>query len=371
MDETGAMHRALELAGRGLGRVEPNPMVGAVLLAEGRVIGEGWHGKCGGSHAEVNALRDAEAREESGPSQSLRARLKPLVPSHETAHDFRGGGLRGVTMCVTLEPCCHQGKTPPCTEALIAAGVGRVVVAMIDPDPRVAGGGVQRLREAGIEVEVGLCEVEARRLNEAFIKRTNTGLPWVIAKWAQTLDGKIATVTGDSRWISNEQSRRRVHELRARVDAVMVGVGTVINDDPLLTARDVAIKRTARRVVVDRSGRLPYDARMLRDGGPPVTILESDLRRGLAQLAEEGVTNVLVEGGASLLGSLFNERLIDQLLVFCAPKIVGDANAIPAVRGMVCDEIHAASNLQLIDVERLGDDVLLDYRVEEQMEIGG
>lgn len=339
MNDTEAMKRALKLAAQGRGRVEPNPMVGAVLLRGGEVVGEGHTQPYGGPHAEAQTLGDARSR---------------------------GDETSGATMVTTLEPCSHFGKTPPCADALIAAGVSRVVTAMVDPFPEVAGRGIEKLRAAGIEVEVGLMEAEARRLNEPFLKRVATGLPWVIVKWAQTLDGKTATATGHSQWISNEHSRARVHDIRGRVDAVMVGVGTVIADDPRLTARlpgGQAPLRVARRVVVDRSGRMPADAKLLHDDGPPVTVIGGDLRTGLKQLADEGATNVLVEGGATLVGALLQAKLVDQLLVFCAPKLVGDAAALPAVSGLSCATMDDALPLELINVERLGDDVLLDYRV--------
>ncbi|MEL7087356.1 MAG: bifunctional diaminohydroxyphosphoribosylaminopyrimidine deaminase/5-amino-6-(5-phosphoribosylamino)uracil reductase RibD [Planctomycetota bacterium] len=339
MNDADAMNHALNLAERGRGRVEPNPMVGAVLLRDGEILGEGYHRAFGGPHAEANALADARSR------------------GHDPA---------GATMVVTLEPCSHIGKTPPCAEALIAAGVARVVVAMVDPFPAVAGRGIEKLRAAGIGVDVGVGESAAHRLNEPFLKRVATGRPWVIVKWAQTLDGKTATATGHSQWISNESSRAVVHELRGRVDAVMVGVGTVIADDPLLTARPPApgmVLRQARRLIVDRSGRMPADAKLLHDGGPPVTVIDGDLGDGLRRLADEGVTNVLVEGGATLVGALLKAQLVDQLLVFTAPKLVGDAAALPAVQGLSCDTMDEALPLKLVDVRRLGDDVLLDYRV--------
>ncbi|MEO0514733.1 MAG: bifunctional diaminohydroxyphosphoribosylaminopyrimidine deaminase/5-amino-6-(5-phosphoribosylamino)uracil reductase RibD [Planctomycetota bacterium] len=341
-----AMGRALALAERGRGTVEPNPMVGAVLLQGDEIVAEGYTQPYGGPHAEAQMLADAAARDVSAS---------------------------GGTVCVTLEPCSHVGKTPPCAEALIAAGVARVVVATQDPYHEVAGRGIQALRDAGIVVDVGLMEAEARRQNEAFFKRVTTGLPWVIVKWAQTLDGKTATATGHSQWISNERSRLRVHELRGRVDAVMVGVGTAIADDPLLTARlpdGQTPQRAARRLVVDRSGRLPATAAMLHDGGPPVSVLTGDLGDELRQLAADGVTNVLVEGGATLVGALLREQLVDQLLVFTAPKLVGDAAALPAVQGLPCDSMDEALALELVDVERLGDDVLLDYRVNARPLIG-
>lgn len=314
-------------------------MVGAVLLRDGDTVAKGCHMRYGEAHAEINALADAQAK---------------------------GIDPRGLTMCVTLEPCSHHGKTPPCAQALIDSGIGRVVVAMVDPYEEVAGRGIQMLRDAGIVVEIGVMEAEARQLNEAFIKRVTTGLPWVIVKWAQTLDGKTATANGHSQWISNEASREKVHQIRGQMDAIMVGVGTAIADDPLLTARlhnGEAPLRVARRLVVDRSNRLPADAKMLHDGGPPVSALAGDLREELQQLANDGVTNIFVEGGATLVGALLQEKLVDQLLVFTAPKLVGDAAALPAVQGLACATMDEALALELMDVERLGDDVLLDYRV--------
>jgi diaminohydroxyphosphoribosylaminopyrimidine deaminase/5-amino-6-(5-phosphoribosylamino)uracil reductase len=336
------MQRALALAERGRGFVEPNPMVGAVLCdAAGRVLAEGHHQRFGGPHAEVHCLADAGQR---------------------------GIDPRGQTMVVSLEPCSHTGKTGPCADALIEAGVGRVVAAMVDPDPRVAGRGLDRLRAAGVAVEVGVGEAQARRLNEAFIKRVTTGRPWVIVKWAQTLDGRTATATGDSQWISNALSRERVHRLRGRVDAVMVGVGTAIADNPSLTARPADpshVLRHARRVVIDRTGRLPAEAKMLHEHGPPVTVLSGDLKAGLQQLAAEGVTNVLVEGGATLVGALLREKLVDQVLVFVAPKILGDAAAVPAVHQLDCTTIAQTLPLELVDLQQLEGDVMLDYRIGE------
>ena len=358
------------------GSVEPNPLVAAAIVREGRVIGEGRHERLGGPHAEVNALADARRR---------------------------GEDPAGATVMVTLEPCAHHGKTPPCADALIAAGVARVEVAMVDPDPRVGGRGIEQLRAAGIEVVMAdaLCsgvEAAARRLNEPFIRRVTTGLPWTIAKWAQTLDGCIASRSGHSRWISGGASRQRVHELRGIVDAVVVGVGTAIHDDPLLTARGVEVRRVARRIVVDPDLRLPPAAKLLHDAGPPITLavreatLDRNARR-VATLRERGVevlglplmddvercldltpllrhlvtthaaTNILVEGGATLLGTLFRQGLIDRVLAFVAPKVAGDDDATPAVRGLTAERMSDAMPLELVEVERVGEDVLLDYRV--------
>src|SRR5829696_4653150 len=226
------MTRALGLAGRGRGWVEPNPLVGAVVVRDGRVVGEGWHQKFGQAHAEVNALNQA------------------------------GEAARGTTLYVTLEPCNHFGKTPPCTTAVIGAGVRRVVSAMLDPFPQVAGQGASRLREAGIVVEVGVGEAAARQLNAPYLKRLRTGRPWVHAKWAMTLDGKIATRTGRSKWITGEAARRRVHELRGRVDAILVGRGTLVADDPLLTARPPGPRTPARVVLTSNIRGLPTSCQL-------------------------------------------------------------------------------------------------------------
>lgn len=369
------MFQALALAERGRGLVEPNPMVGCVLVRDGAELGRGYHQQFGGPHAEAMAIEDAKSRGES---------------------------TAGATAYVTLEPCSHYGKTPPCADALIEAHISRAVVAMIDPHQRVAGTGVERLREAGIEVELGVCEQQARQLNEPFIKRVTTGLPWVTVKWASTLDGKVATHTGDSRWISSPASRRLVHEWRARVDAIMVGVGTVIADDPQLTARDVEIKRVARRVVVDPELRTPPPSKLAMgsmEGDPPVTygicreVYEGpgqrirdyadkgiemmplprqenqflELEPLLRHLAEaHNATNVMVEGGAALVGSIMNQGLVDQLLIFMAPKLLGDERGLSAMTGMMSDTIDQAIQLDLQDVHRIEDDVLLDYRVLRQ-----
>lgn len=366
------MYQALALAERGRGLVEPNPMVGCLLVSEGRELGRGCHERYGGPHAEAQALADAKRR---------------------------GEDLSQATAYVTLEPCSHFGKTPPCADALVEAHIKRVVVAMIDPNPRVAGRGVERLREAGIEVTLGVCEPQARLLNEPFIKRVATGLPWVTVKWASTLDGKVATHTGHSKWISSPSSRQFVHELRARMDAIMVGVGTVLADDPQLTARDVEIKRIARRVVVDPELRTPPQS-MLALGAlpsdPPVTfglcrsVYEGPVQR-VKDYADHGIefiplsrrenhyleldpllrhlteahnaTNVLVEGGAALIGSMIAQGLVDQVLAFVAPKLLGDERATSALTGLPRDTIDEAATLKLHDVRQIEDDVLLDYRV--------
>ena len=326
------MCRALELAKRGRGYVEPNPLVGAVIVRDGQLVGEGWHQRYGEAHAEVHALAVADE------------------------------AARGATLYVTLEPCCHHGKTPPCTDAVLRAGISRVVAAMRDPFPAVAGKGAEQLRQAGVSVEFGVGEAEARKLNAPYLKLLATGRPWVHAKWAMTLDGKIATRSGNSRWISNEASRRRVHELRGRMDAIIAGIGTVLADNPQLTARPPG-PRTPTRVILDSQGRIHDDAiviqtaratptliagtdRMpeakraaLRSQGCEVVILPSvDARVSIEALLEElgrrRFMNVLVEGGSGAFGGFLDCGAVDEFHVFIAPRLAGGAAAISAVGGL-------------------------------------
>ncbi len=351
------MARALDLAARGLGRVEPNPMVGAVVLnAAGNLVGDGCHQRYGGPHAEVFALAAA------------------------------GASARGGTLYVTLEPCCHHGQTPPCTDAVLASGVARVVAAMADPFPRVNGGGLAILRSAGVVVEVGVSEAQARTLNTAYLKLLRTGRPWVVAKWAMTLDGKLATRTGDSKWVSNPECRAKVHELRGLVDAVVVGRGTVVADDPLLTARPPG-PRTPARVVVCGSGDLPTSCQLtvtardapvivyaaaanvgkLRawsDAGAEVVGLPSsdNALSPLAVLDDLGrrrFTRVLVEGGATLLGSLHDAGAIDEAWAFVAPKLFGGAGAPGPVGGRGVGTVAESRPSVSTRIEQLGDNVLV------------
>jgi diaminohydroxyphosphoribosylaminopyrimidine deaminase / 5-amino-6-(5-phosphoribosylamino)uracil reductase len=343
------MLRALELAERGRGHVEPNPLVGAVLVRDGRVVGEGWHEKYGQAHAEINALAAA------------------------------GEAAQGATLYATLEPCCHQGKTPPCTDAVIRGKVARVMAAMLDPFPEVAGQGASCLRTAGVSVETGLCEPEARKLNAPYLKLLATGRPYVIAKWAMTLDGKIATRSGDSKWISCAASRRPVHELRGRMDAIVVGIGTVLADDPLLTARPPG-PRTATRVVLDTQGRLPRACRLARSaadapllvatGGAtspgetlvlPVVSGRVSVPALLEELGRRRMTNVLVEGGAEVLGSFFDAGAVDEVWAFIAPVVIGGPRAAVAGQGVAL----LADAWQLADrtVEIVDGDVLLKGKV--------
>jgi diaminohydroxyphosphoribosylaminopyrimidine deaminase / 5-amino-6-(5-phosphoribosylamino)uracil reductase len=355
------MARALELARRGEGLVEPNPMVGCVIADNGGVIGEGWHRRFGFPHAEIEALTVAGPR------------------------------ARGATAYVTLEPCCHFGKTPPCTQALIAAGIHRVVAALADPFPQVSGQGFSELAAAGIEVEIGLMESEARRLHAPYLKRVTTGRPWIIAKWAMTLDGKLATRSGDSRWISGPESREIVHQLRGRVDAILIGRGTALADDPLLTARPPG-PRTATRIVLDSRAALDSTSQLVRTArdtplliatGPEAT--DSDRARlaaagcevfvcdapdhqaRLGQLLDElgrrQMTNVLVEGGSRLLGSLFDARGIDEVHVFIAPKLCGGRAAPTPFAGDGVEHMAEALMLEDPQVKYVGPDLYLNGRL--------
>jgi diaminohydroxyphosphoribosylaminopyrimidine deaminase/5-amino-6-(5-phosphoribosylamino)uracil reductase len=383
------MRRALDLAAQGLGRVEPNPMVGAVVVRGDQVVGEGHHQRFGGPHAEVVALQAA------GPQ------------------------ARGAELFISLEPCCHHGKTPPCTDAILAAGVRRVVAAVVDPFPEVSGHGMAILKAAGIETAVGVLEAEARRLNAAFFKRQKTGLPLVIAKWAMTLDGRMATAAHESRWISSEESRRRVHEMRRVVDAVLVGAGTVLADEPSLTVRHVdplPERGQPTRVVLD--GRLMIDparnpartareipvivytsAEALRDGAERAAALrqagceivvvprDSDLSRAgqscpprpnlgtpaaplslravLEDLGARGMSRVLVESGARVLGSLFAARLADRLMIFVSPRVLASGDALGPAAGPDGRTLAEALPVADLTTERVGPDLLIQGRVGE------
>jgi diaminohydroxyphosphoribosylaminopyrimidine deaminase/5-amino-6-(5-phosphoribosylamino)uracil reductase len=364
-DDERFMARALALAALGEGCVEPNPQVGCVIVKDGQIVGEGFHERFGGPHAEVIALAHA------------------------------GETARGATVYVTLEPCCHHGKTPPCTEGLIRAGVTRVVAAMNDPSPEVSGAGFAALEAAGVSWTVDILANEARRLTAPYRQLIMTGRPWVIAKWAMTLDGKIATRSGDSRWISSEASRAVVHQLRGRVDAIMIGSNTVRIDDPLLTARPADltdIKRTATRIVVDSVASLAPTSRLVQTAADvPVLVAASDsapqstvdalsaqnaevfrcsgakhaqrLVSLLNELGRRRMTNVMVEGGSRLLGTLFEMRAIDEVHVFLAPKIVGGDSAASPIAGDGVEQLSEALSLADITIEELGGDVYVHGRV--------
>ncbi|MBW8056416.1 MAG: bifunctional diaminohydroxyphosphoribosylaminopyrimidine deaminase/5-amino-6-(5-phosphoribosylamino)uracil reductase RibD [candidate division NC10 bacterium] len=360
------MERALSLAARGRGRTSPNPMVGAVLIREGAIIGEGYHAYAGSDHAEVVALRAA------------------------------GGAARGAVCYVTLEPCAHYGKTPPCTEALIEAGIAKVVVAAYDPNPVVAGRGVRRLREVGVSLEVGLLQEEAVRLNEAYFKHIRTREPFVLLKAALSLDGKLATRTGDSQWIAGELARHCVHEMRNTVDAVAVGIGTVLRDDPMLTTRLGGEEdRDPLRVVVDSRGRLPLTARLLRSGSHPPLVAASprisparirQLReRGvevlvlpsgeggvslpdlIRELGRRDITSVMIEGGGKLATFALQAGIVDKLILMVAPILIGGKKAPTLLQGNGIEKLSEALHVKQLTVERLGDDLLLQGYLTESI----
>jgi diaminohydroxyphosphoribosylaminopyrimidine deaminase / 5-amino-6-(5-phosphoribosylamino)uracil reductase len=357
------MRRALELAARGEGSVEPNPMVGCVLARDGREIASGWHEQFGGPHAEAAAM--------AGAGQA---------------------GLAGATAYVTLEPCCHQGKTPPCADALIRAKVSRVVAAMRDPFPQVAGGGIRRLTEAGLQVDVGCLDEEARRLNAPYLKLIEQKRPWIIAKWAMSLDGKLAARSGYSRWISGEASRAIVHRLRGRVDAILIGSRTAEIDDPLLTARPAG-PRVATRIVVDSKAQLSWQSRLVRTAtetpvlvvvGPEANERNTARLRQLGcevllpgaatryermlqlldELGRRQMTNVLVEGGAQVLGGLFDAGQIDEAHVFISPKFIGGQRAPSPIGGAGLDRVPQMPQLVGRVVEQVGDDIYIRGRID-------
>lgn len=353
------MRRALELAACGRGLVEPNPLVGAVIVRDETVVGEGYHERYGGPHAEVHAIGQA------------------------------GGRSRGATLYVSLEPCSHFGKTPPCADAVIAAGIARVVAAMCDPNERVAGQGIERLRAAGLTVDVGLLESDARSLNGPYLKLVATGLPYVHAKWAMTLDGKIATATGESKWITGDAARAAAHEIRGRMDAIVVGIGTVLADDPLLTARPPG-PRVATRIVLDSAGRLPCDSQLvrtarqvpvlvatssrapamnltkLRDLGCECLELPSDergvsVRSLLTELGRRRMTNLLIEGGSQTLGSFHDAGAVDEQHVYVAAKTFGGDGLSP-VAGKGLARIDQANSFEVVEVRQFGMDCLIHTR---------
>lgn len=350
------LQRAARRGIRGHGGAEPNPLVGCVIAdAEGCIIAEGHHAYCGGPHAEVVAL------------------------------DCAGERARGGTAWVTLEPCSHQGRTGPCTRALIDAGIARVVIGRRDPTAQ-AGGGAEVLHAAGVEVDV-LDDAACFELAAPFVHRAATGLPWVVCKWAQTIDGYIATSSGQSKWISSGRSRRLVHRERGRVDAIMVGVGTVVADDPQLTVRDATPRRTPMRILVDPTLRAPADARVFDDSAPTWTIharnnsptddraaigsdlLDDgtiDLRQALRDLSGRGVATLLVEGGAGLFTTLFAQGLVNEAWVFTAPRLMRDADALAPLSGSHADAINAGTVLRLVDLRHRDGDVVARYRLSDQ-----
>ena len=359
--------RAIEIAERGRGLTTPNPVVGAVVVKDGRVLGEGWHAEVGGAHAERAALA--------------------ACAGAETA---------GATMYVSLEPCCHHGRTPPCTDAILAAGITRVVVASDDPSEKAAGRGLGILRDEGVQVTVagGELAARARLINQAFRKHARSGRPWVLMKSAMSLDGKVATRSGDSQWISGEDSRQLVHRWRSHSDAVAVGIGTALADDPQLTARLPDVARQPRRVVFDSLGRLPLDSKLVRGSHEtPLTVVVSRaaprsatdgltavgaevvvatggngparVRSALEQLGASGVTSILLEGGPRLAGAFFDAGEVDEMRLFMAPLVVGGSSARDPLEGQGVEQIAAAARATSLECTRVAEDLLVLARLRE------
>ncbi|MBR5364400.1 MAG: bifunctional diaminohydroxyphosphoribosylaminopyrimidine deaminase/5-amino-6-(5-phosphoribosylamino)uracil reductase RibD [Oscillospiraceae bacterium] len=361
MTDSEWMLRAVSLAERGIGFVNPNPLVGCVIVRDGRIIGEGWHERYGGLHAERNALKNCTE------------------------------DPRGAVMYVTLEPCCHYGKNPPCTEAVIAAGISRVVVGSDDPNPLVAGKGLQQLRDAGIAVETGICKAECDKLNRIFFHYITTGAPYCILKTAMTADGKTATRTGKSQWITGEAARRHVHETRKRTAAILCGIGTVLADDPMLNCRTDNPSHPVR-IVCDTHLRIPLTSKLvqtaqeipviaaacetnpekqkqLEDAGVQVLMLPSEnghvsLNALMQELGKMHLDSVLIEGGAELHEAALRAGIVQQVQIYIAPKIFGGRDAKTAVGGIGVAAVAEAYQLSAPEISRFGDDILLDYTVK-------
>ncbi len=356
------MARALALAWRALGQTSPNPAVGAVLVNRGRIVGEGYHRRAGAPHAEVEAIRRA------------------------------GANARGATLYVSLEPCNHTGRTPPCCDAVINAGISRVVSAMRDPNPRTDGRGFARLRRAGIAVTVGVLEQAARELNAPFEKAMTAGLPYTIAKIGQSLDGKTATRRGESRWITAPASRRMSHQLRSRADAILIGVNTVLQDDPLLTVRGARQRRGRPvKIIVDSRLRTPLSARCLSAASPAPTLIATTRNTGPAhralnrrgatllsfparggrvpltrlfrRLARHGIQSVLIEGGGEVFAGALAERLVDRVMFFIAPVLIGGRSAPSSFAGAGIDRLNQAIRLDRVSCRRVGPDLCVEARV--------
>jgi len=363
------MERALELAAQAYGRTSPNPLVGAVVVRDGEIVGEGWHRRAGEPHAEVLALKDAR------------------------------GKAKGATLYSTLEPCCHHGRTPPCTEAILKAGIARVVAAMEDPNPGVHSRGLEALRSAGVEVGVGCLRKKAEKLNTPYIKFITKGLPYVTVKTAASLDGKIATSTGDSRWITGLDSRRMVHHFRNYTDAVLIGIRTVLADDPRLDVRvNFPDLRHPQKVIVDSKGRMPTRGRTitpdprtivavspkasltritsLEDAGARVEVIQGsqvrvDMTRLMRRLAELDIVTVLVEGGGGVSGSLFEAGLVDEVVAFIAPMLIGGVKAPGPVGGRGVQRVIDAHRLVDVTFEQVGEDLMIRGKVRRGYKTNG
>ena len=371
------MRRAIELAKKGGGYVHPNPLVGCVVVKDGEIIAEGYHEKYGEFHAERNALTRCKTE------------------------------TKGASLYVTLEPCCHYGKTPPCTEIIIEKGIKKVFVGILDPNPLVAGKGVKILQDAGIEVEVGLCENEIREMNKVFLKYITTKRPYVIMKTAMTLDGKIAAYTGDSKWVTNDESRKMVHELRSELAGVVVGIGTVLADDPMLNVRLEGEHHQPVRVVVDSNLRIPVDSQLVKTAKDYRTIVATtvisteaerngeisfncrrfldslrslemtgiellecqsknnhvDINDLMTKLGAMGIDSLLLEGGGTLNAAFLEAGCVDEVWAFIAPKIIGGEGAKTPVSGKGIDKMSEAINLQDIDIQNINGDILIKGKI--------
>ncbi|MCI8284663.1 MAG: bifunctional diaminohydroxyphosphoribosylaminopyrimidine deaminase/5-amino-6-(5-phosphoribosylamino)uracil reductase RibD [Firmicutes bacterium] len=369
------MEMAVRLAAKGMGRVSPNPMVGAVIVKDGDIIGEGWHEYCGGLHAERNALKNCKER---------------------------GNDPEGATMYVTLEPCCHYGKTPPCTEAVIENGLSRIVFGAWDPNPLVAGKGIQLLKDAGVHAEGPVLEAECLKRNEIFFHYITTGTPYVIMKYAMTADGKIAAHTGDSRWVTSEQARQHTHLTRKQVSAIMVGIGTVLADDPMLNCRlaedsEEQISFDPIRIICDSKLRIPWDSKIiktaeyirtiivcvetqeqevksrsevLQNAGAEVLEVSADkngridMKELMKKLGEMKIDSVLLEGGSEIHFSALEAGIVSKVQVYMAPKLIGGAAAKTPIGGAGIDKMADCVMLAGPEITILGDDILLEYTIK-------
>lgn len=360
------MRRALKLAAKGTGYTSPNPLVGAVIVKDGRIIGEGFHRLYGSDHAEVDAFKNATE------------------------------DVRGADMYVTLEPCSHYGKTPPCARAIVEKGISRVFIGLTDPNPLVSGKGIQILMENGIQVESGILEEEGRKLNEIFLKYITTELPFCIMKTAMTLDGKIATASGDSKWITGELSRKHVHELRHRVSAIMAGIGTILADDPMLTTRlEGRSGKDPVRIIIDSSARIPLEAKVLNPDSKAGAIIAAtakadkqkikaleakgaeviitplkdngvDLSFLMRELGKRKIDSVLLEGGGSLNYSALKSGIVDKVNSFIAPKIIGGENARTPVEGEGIAYMKDAIMLHKTEFYKFGDDIMVEGYIRKE-----
>lgn len=368
MTDRDYMNRAIELAEKGIGRTNPNPMVGAVIVKDGRIIGEGYHEKCGGLHAERNAFAS-------------------LTES-----------AAGAALYVTLEPCCHQGRTPPCTEAILEHGIARVVIGSRDPNPLVSGKGAAILRKAGVKVEEDFMREECDRLNPVFFRYITTGLPYVVMKYAMTADGKIATKTGASKWITGKKAREEVHRMRSRYMGIMVGIGTVLADDPMLNVR-LEGKRSPVRIICDSHLSIPLDSQICKTARQYQTIVacadespekrqaltdagvqvircpdengETDLKKLMEFLGQKGIDSILLEGGGTLNDHALRLGIVQRLVVFIAPKVFGGKEGRTPVAGKGIALPSEAFCLSLQKMEQIGEDLMLEYEVSGQKEEGG